>query len=138
MGTNRIMTLGLSPNGTIRLDLKNPDEVCLLPKHWNGKYPKTNCKQRLTRLSEQQGHRCCYCGKHTWSAHYGETGIWQDMATVEHIKCKIDGGTNRKDNIVMACSECNNHRGKDNPIIFMYEKLGLLDFELVPKEDENE
>jgi hypothetical protein len=128
----------LSANGMIRVDLNQPDEVCLLPAHWNGRYPKTTCEQRLTRLSEQQGHRCCYCGKRTWSQHYGETGCWQDMATVEHIVCRKHGGTNKRGNLAMACSKCNGDRGRSNPVVFMYEKLGLLDFELVPKEDETE
>jgi len=59
------------------------------------------------------------------------------MATVEHIRCKSDGGTLRLDNTAMACSQCNNERGLGNAMLFMYEKQGLIDFELVPKEGEN-
>jgi hypothetical protein len=123
-------------DGSIRLNLNAPDEACLVPSWWGGKYPKKSLAARLTRLSEQQGHRCCYCGKRTWTAHYGEKGIWQDMATVEHILARNDGGTSKQTNIVMACSQCNNERDLSNPVVFMYENMGLLDFELVPKEDE--
>jgi len=123
----------LAKNGMIRLDLNQPDEVCLLPKKWGGRYPQTSNPGRLRKLSEQQNHRCCYCGKHTWSMHYGEDGIWQDMSTIEHIQCRVHGGTNKKGNLVMACSECNNLRARSNPIVFMYEKWGRLNWELVPK-----
>lgn len=124
----------LAKNGMIRLDLKQADEVCLLPKKWAGKYPQQSNPCRLRKLSEQQNHRCCYCGKHTWSLHYGEDGDWQDMSTIEHIRCRVHGGTNKKGNLVMACSECNNLRGRKNPIIFLYESQGLLDWKLVPKD----
>lgn len=122
-------------NGAIRIDLDNPDEVCLLPEKWGGQYPKTKNRDRLTKLSELQGHRCCYCGKRTWSPHYDETGDARDMATVEHILCRKHGGTNKKGNLVMACGGCNTDRNTGNPVVFMYENMGLLDFELVPKED---
>lgn len=128
----------IAPNGTVYVNLKLADEICLLPEWWNGRYPRTSNRARITRLSEEQGHRCCYCGKKTWTKHYGEKGSYKDMATVEHIRCKMDGGTLRHSNTAMACSQCNNERGLSNAILFMYEKLGLLDFELVPKEDEKE
>jgi hypothetical protein len=124
----------ITQNGMIRLDLTKPDEACLLPKEWGGKYPKLKSAARLKKLSEQQNHRCCYCGKHTWSSCFGEDGIWQDMSTIEHIRCRAHGGTNKKGNVVMACSECNNQRSRQNPIIFLYEKHGLMDWELVPKD----
>jgi HNH endonuclease len=119
-------------NGMILLDLSNPDEVCLIPKKWGGQYPKNSNPKRLMKLSEQQNHRCCYCGKHTWSSHYGEDGRWQDMATIEHIQCRKHGGTNKKGNIAMACSQCNNTRARMNPVVFLYERQGLIDWELVP------
>jgi len=121
-------------NGMILLDLSKADEVLLLPKGWNGRYPKNSNPKRLMKLSEQQNHRCCYCGKHTWSLHYGEDGRWQDMATIEHIQCRKNGGTNKKGNIAMACSECNNTRARMNPVVFLYERQGLIDWKLVPKD----
>ena len=126
----------LAKNGMIGLDLKAPDEVCLLPEKWGGKYPKMTGPERIMKLSEQQNHRCCYCGVHTWCKHYGEDGPWQTMATVEHVLPRKNGGTNKKGNIVMACSECNNKRARENPYIFMLERNGMLNFELLPKCDE--
>ena len=130
----------LLKNGMIGLDLRQPDEVCLLPAKWGGKYPNMTSAQRMRKLSEQQNHRCCYCGVHTWTQHYGESGPWQTMATIEHIKCRRDGGTNKKGNIVMACSRCNNHRGRyknhptmELPFLFMLEQQGRLpDWEIDP------
>lgn len=120
------------PNGTISLDLTQRDEVCLTPLEWGERWPKTTGPQRIKRLSEQQNHRCCYCGVHTWCKHYDEDGPWQNMATVEHIIPRDHGGTNRKGNIVMACSQCNSKRDRHNPYIFMLEQLGRLNFELEP------
>jgi len=124
----------LSSNGRVHVDLDEPDEASLLPEWWNGRYPRISNKDRITKLSEQQGHRCCYCGVRTWSKHYGERGSWMNMATIEHFRCKTHGGTFRYSNIVMACSQCNNQRALGPPVLFMYEKQGLLDLELVPKE----
>ena len=121
-------------NGMILLDLSKSDEVCLLPKEWGGKYPTNSNPSRLKKNSEQQNHRCCYCGKRTWSPNYGEDGRWQDMATIEHIRCRKNGGTSKKDNIAMACSECNNQRARKNPVVFMYERTGSIDWKLVPKD----
>jgi hypothetical protein len=121
-------------NGMVLLDLSQSDEACLLPNTWGGSYPKHSNQKRLMKLSEQQNHRCCYCGKRTWSAHYGEDGIWQDMSTIEHIRCRKNGGTNKKGNIAMACSHCNNRRARMNPVVFMYEKWGRLKWKLIPKD----
>ena len=129
--------------GVIRLDTTQPDEACLLPPEWGGRYPKMTGPERLTKLSEQQNHRCCYCGKHTWTKHYGEDGVWQDMATIEHIVARNNGGTNKKGNIVMACAGCNNLRhevkrlkanpANELPYILMLEVQGRLpDWEIVP------
>ncbi len=128
----------LAANGMISLDLSREDEVCLVPAEWNGRYPKTTGPQRIMKLSEQQNHRCCYCGVHTWCKHYGEDGPWNTMATVEHIIPRHHGGTNRRGNIVMACSECNSRRDRENPFIFMLERTGRLDLELEPLEGDDD
>ena len=124
----------LASNGSINLDLNDPDEACLLPPWWNGRYPRLTNKERITRLSEEQGHRCCYCGIKTWSKHYGEKGSYRDMATIEHYRCKTHGGTFKYTNLAMACSQCNTERGVGSPVLYLYERQGLLDLELVPKE----
>jgi len=55
-------------------------------------------------LSEQQNHRCCYCGEHF--THY-------NPATIEHVIPKARGGTDDYDNLVVACEPCNRQRGDE-------------------------
>ena len=98
----------LASNGSINLDLNDPDEACLLPPWWNGRYP------RLTN---------------------GEKGSYRDMATIEHYRCKTHGGTFKYTNLAMACSQCNTERGVGSPVLYLYERQGLLDLELVPKDE---
>lgn len=64
------------------------------------------------RLSEAQNHHCCYCG-----VTFGSTGPGS-MATVEHVRARASGGTNRQANLVMACSRCNGLRGSGNAYQF--------------------
>ena len=132
---NKHVILNILRNGAIYVDPNKEDEACLMPEKWGGRWPKRSATRRMQRLAERQGHRCCYCGVRTWSQHYDEAGEWNNMATIEHIKCRDHGGTFRDSNIVMVCSECNGRRDQSNPVIFMYENAGLLDFELVPKDE---
>lgn len=58
-------------------------------------------------LWELQGRRCCYCRRFVYLdfAHGSQT------ATLEHLRRKIDGGTDRRDNLAVACKHCNSSRG---------------------------
>ncbi len=71
---------------------------------------------RLIQLSEIQNHRCCYCGQKTWHHHIIDGGdvthSKRNLATIEHVIALVHGGTWRKDNLVMACDECNGSRGE--------------------------
>lgn len=89
---------------------------------------KTN---KLLRLSEQQNHRCAYCGvvmlhpafkgpKKPPRAQPPYPAVnWRSYtkhkkmrrATLDHIVPRCDGGTLANDNIVVACKLCNNYRG---------------------------
>ena len=121
----------IGPKEMIRIDTRDPAQACLLPPEWGGKFPRNlTGPERITKLSEQQNHRCCYCGVETWCPHYGEDGPHEQRATVEHITPRTHGGTNKKGNLVMACWQCNNRRGLSNPYVFMMEVQGRLDFEL--------
>lgn len=66
------------------------------------------------RLSEAQNHRCCWCQKLA-TAKRGR----KNSATVEHYICRSAGGTDEIDNLVMACSGCNNKRGSHLPEVFL-------------------
>jgi uncharacterized protein (TIGR02646 family) len=64
-----------------------------------------NPKQVRHELAKQQGFRCCYC-KRTFTKKGSPTG-----ATIEHLKPKMNGGTNARSNLAAACQHCNQHRG---------------------------
>jgi hypothetical protein len=80
-------------------------------------------RRRVWRLSEQQNHHCCYCAKLTWFSDGtvsknrefqpdrlpGMTK--QQLATADHIVPTAKGGSEHIDNIVMACTWCNQMRG---------------------------
>ena len=51
-------------------------------------------------LLELTGRKCAYCGKNRVRLH------------VEHINPKARGGSNRPDNLTMACRNCNEKKGK--------------------------
>ena len=77
---------------------------------WEGRYPKHKRSQWILKLSEQQNHRCCYCGVETWTPYDDgpigkeRSGPKHKRATVEHIRARFDGGTNKRSNVVMACA----------------------------------
>ncbi|MNK44983.1 HNH endonuclease [compost metagenome] len=78
-------------------------------------------RQKLLRCSEQQNHRCCYCGVRTWHPNYGETGSKRRLATLEHVVARAEGGTDNMNNLAMACSRCNNGRGDHFEAMEFYE-----------------
>lgn len=83
-------------------------------------------RRKLLRCSEQQNHRCCYCGCHTWHPSYGEHGRKGRLATLEHIRTRESGGTDSMDNLSMACYNCNNSRGNlEDPIEFYEIVIGV-------------
>jgi 5-methylcytosine-specific restriction endonuclease McrA len=80
--------------------------------------------RQIQRLSESQNHRCCYCGQHTFIGSKTPKGFskWQ-LATVEHVVPRSLGGSNSWENLVMACSECNNLRGNLPDAMAFYRSL---------------
>lgn len=57
------------------------------------------------RLSEAQNHRCCYCG---------ERMVFRanspNQATIEHVQERKYGGSDGRENLVVCCLSCNQHR----------------------------
>jgi len=95
-------------------------------------------RRKLLRCSEQQNHRCCYCGRHTWHPSYGETGRKNLAATLEHVHTRREGGTDSMNNLVMACSGCNNGRGDHFGAVEFYEMVVGLRPRLAPtRKEEN-
>lgn len=80
-------------------------------------------RAKLLRCSEQQNHRCCYCGSKTWHPFYGETGSKRLLATLEHVVPRSMGGTDSMNNLTMACSRCNSTRGDCFEAEVFYEMI---------------
>jgi 5-methylcytosine-specific restriction endonuclease McrA len=79
-------------------------------------------KNRLLAFKRQEG-RCYYCGVPMWLEMPGEFahnhGIRESRAkrfrcTAEHLLARQDGGTNKRNNIVAACSFCNSTRHRSS------------------------
>jgi len=67
-----------------------------------------------TKMSEQQNHRCCYCGVRTT-----ELSGKSYSATLEHIIPTSCGGSDDPENYAMACNKCNSKRGNQSWEIFI-------------------
>lgn len=46
-----------------------------------------------------------------YHCHYCRRPMLYGMSTVDHVIPKIKGGTNSKNNLVLACKRCNNMKG---------------------------
>jgi 5-methylcytosine-specific restriction endonuclease McrA len=62
-------------------------------------------------LLEKYNRKCCYCGKEN------------TPLEVEHIIPKSRGGTNRIDNLCLACHDCNNAKGNMTAEEFGYPNI---------------
>jgi hypothetical protein len=73
------------------------------------------------KLAEAQGWRCAYC-----------TGVMSledgpSCATRDHLRPKMKEGSDARDNLVAACSACNNVRGaKIGVMRFYLRRMDLL------------
>lgn len=62
-------------------------------------------------LLEKYGRKCCYCG-------------CKDVPLqIEHIISKANGGSNRIDNLCIACEKCNQKKGRMNADEFGYPHI---------------
>ncbi|MBA4765344.1 MAG: HNH endonuclease [Erythrobacter sp.] len=62
-------------------------------------------KKLRHELAAAQNFKCCYCKRRFGRK---KSGLG---ATIEHLKPKMCGGTNARDNLAAACLHCNQHRG---------------------------
>jgi hypothetical protein len=72
--------------------------------------PLRDDRHRLRRdLYREQGHRCYYCRRPiTLKPQFQQA---PDYATFDHKEPVSRGGTDRRDNIVLACRRCNERKG---------------------------
>jgi hypothetical protein len=57
------------------------------------------------RIFARDGYRCRYCG-HDMTLHFPYPHL--GVLTVDHVVPKVHGGTDRNDNLVTCCFDCNN------------------------------
>lgn len=79
--------------------------------------PKGPAKQRkapgsktMRFLVERDGPECHWCGVVTVTFDPG-AGRQPNARTVEHLLPRVQGGGHERENLVLACSRCNNSRG---------------------------
>lgn len=76
----------------------------------------TSAYKKAFKLAENQGYLCFYCGiRMVLLVADDRRGLQMlkksaKMVTLDHIKPAADGGHNHTDNMVAACSHCNNIR----------------------------
>ena len=77
-------------------------------------------RKKLARLSEAQNHRCAYCQQDTFLGEVLPKSMnWNQRATLEHFVPQSENvQTNKDENLIMACDECNATRGSSDAFIF--------------------
>lgn len=86
-------------------------------------------KQVLLRqtLRDKQRGRCCYCQVEMTTHKAPKNGPHPGTAeTIEHLQRRADGGTNRRDNLALACRDCNMGRGTIDWLTYTSLKRGEL------------
>lgn len=79
-----------------------------------GKRKSAPGRARILRLLEIQGDKCHWCGK---TVSLGVAEKHPDRATVEHLTPVSRGGSDRRENLKVACFRCNNRRSsRDGPM----------------------
>ncbi|WFU89016.1 HNH endonuclease [Rhizobium sp. CC1099] len=89
---------------------------------------KTGVKHTLIReLFEKQGGHCCYCDQPMVIMSRGADHNRPDAATLEHLMTGRRKGWTNRDNLAVACRECNGMRGSAMDwLIFKSYRLGEL------------
>ncbi|WP_083764403.1 MULTISPECIES: HNH endonuclease [Chelativorans] len=81
-----------------------------------------------TILRERQGRRCCYCGV-SLTPPIVTTKKRKPLPTsetLEHLRRQSEGGTSRRDNLALACYQCNTGRGAMDWLTYTSYRRGEL------------
>lgn len=79
---------------------------------------------RRTLRKRQEG-KCCYCGVLMTPPTTPKASI-TTTETIEHLRRKSEGGTDRKDNLALACYDCNTNRGGMDWLTYASYRRGEL------------
>ena len=75
-------------------------------------------RRRMLRLIERDGGHCVWC----------RTQLSHDSphATLDHVRCRSEGGSDALANLVLACAECNSSRGDAPAWTWLQRRLDLM------------
>lgn len=73
-------------------------------------------------LRQKQGGRCCYCRVKMRISFSNSKHPYAE--TLEHLDRRADGGSNARDNIALACYDCNSGRGSIDWLTYTTIKRG--------------
>jgi len=68
---------------------------------------------RKWRVLYTYGRECCWCS----------LSLTKDNATVDHIRCRVAGGSNWLGNMLPCCKSCNSARGSSSAEDFLQDRL---------------
>jgi 5-methylcytosine-specific restriction endonuclease McrA len=74
-------------------------------------------RRRMLRLAERDGGHCVWC--RTPLSHESP------RATIDHVRCRSDGGADALANLVLACADCNNSRADSPAAVWLRACLAL-------------
>lgn len=80
------------------------------------------------KLRERQQMRCCYCQR-ALTPTVGPTKKAKPLPTsetLEHLHRVIEGGSNKHDNMALACHRCNSERGGMDWLTYTSYRRGEL------------
>lgn len=80
----------------------HPDDLI----HLSDQCPKQSHKSRRRRLLSQGGGACFFCGV-------------PNAQTLDHLIPKAKGGTEHDQNILPACSRCNNSKSAQDAVVWL-------------------
>lgn len=76
-------------------------------------------------LWDKQKGRCCYCGIQMRKPKKNASQC-PNLATIEHIRRRADGGTNELRNKALACYRCNTERGEIDWLTYTSYRRGEI------------
>jgi 5-methylcytosine-specific restriction endonuclease McrA len=76
--------------------------------------PETKWATRQAMYAAQRGI-CPYCERHMTFPAKGANRRKRTDATVDHLLPRSRGGTSRRGNLILCCSECNSMKGSKVP-----------------------
>lgn len=68
------------------------------------------------KVYRRDQNTCQYCGFYcVLPSERGPKTSWRVVATIDHVVPRIEGGSSRIENLVVACAGCNVTKGRRSP-----------------------